>query len=277
VGIYSVIYIIYYLINYKIRGYFGENINIKLIISFVRIFLNPFMKTYPMKKKSFLSLYLLTGILVNTSAGLSSQDTLSHPFTMGADINSAYIWRGTRYGQGPVIQPVLKFKSGFFTAGAWGSFDFHNYQETDLFVSFALPAGFTIGMTDYYYPGLDYFDYSVETGSHAFEINGGFSKGGLALAANYIINAAGSAGSDGNDIYLEAKYSFRSFFILAGAGDGWHSLNHASGADKFALCNLAIGTSRTIKVTGTFEIPVSGQVVCNPDAHRLYIVIGFTL
>ena len=164
-----------------------------------------------------------------------------------------------------------------FTAGGWGSFDFHNYQEVDLFFSFALPAGFSVGMTDYYYPGLNYFDFTKATGSHAFEINTGFSKGGLCLGANYILNTSGNAGSKGNDIYLEAKYSFKEFYIIAGAGNGWHSTDFSDGSDKFAFCNLGLGTLRTIKMTDSFSIPVTGQVVINPDREQMCLVVGFTL
>jgi hypothetical protein len=171
----------------------------------------------------------------------------------------------------------VKFVSGSFTIGGWGSFDFHNYQEADLFVSFALPAGFSVGVTDYYYPNFDYFDFTKATGSHAFEINTGFSKGGLSLSANYILNTAGSAGSKGNDIYLEAKYSFREFYIFAGAGNGWHSTDFSDGSDKFAFCNLGLGTLRNIKVTETFKIPVTGQIIFNPDREQMFIVVGFTL
>jgi hypothetical protein len=230
-----------------------------------------------MKNGSYFSLYLFVAFLFLFSVPMYSQDTLNHPFTTGADFYSSYIFRGTKFGNGPVVQPLMKFVSGSFTAGAWGSFDFHNYQEADIFFSFVLPEGFTVGMTDYYFPGLDYFDYSKATGNHAFEINTGFSNGGLTLGANYILNTAGGAGSDGDDIYLEAKYSFKSFFILAGAGNGWHSADFNNGSDRFTFCNLGLGTLRTIKVTDSFNIPVNGQVIFNPDRKQMYIVIGFTL
>ncbi|MCX6302600.1 MAG: hypothetical protein NTW82_10485 [Bacteroidia bacterium] len=205
-------------------------------------------------------------------AVIFSQEEKSSPFNAGADIYSSYVWRGTRYGIGPAFQPNLKFTAGFFTAGAWGSFDFNGYQETDLYLSFSLPAGISLGATDYYYPDFDYFDYSTVSGSHAFEINLGFSKGGLALSANYILNEAGHAGSEGGDKYFEVKYSFDAFNLFAGAGDGWHTVD-----GNFAVCNIGLGTSRTIKITDSFSIPVTGQVVFNPDIERLYIVVGFTL
>jgi hypothetical protein len=203
---------------------------------------------------------------------LLSQEEGKNNFSAGADFYSSYIWRGTKYGTGPHIQPLVKFNSGIFTAGGWGSFDFSGYQEADLFFSLALPAGFSLGMTDYYYPGFDYFDFSESSGSHAFEVNGGFSKGGLALAGNIIVNEAGGAGSSGGDLYFQAGYTFKSFNLLVGAGDGWHTSN-----GNFNVCNIGFGTTRTIKVTESFSIPVTGQIIINPERQKMYIVIGFTL
>ena len=213
----------------------------------------------------------LISVLIFCS-NLYSQEEKTSPFNAGADIYSSYVWRGTKYGKGPAIQPKLEFNAGPFTAGAWGSFDFSDYQETDLYFSFSLPAGLSLGMTDYYYPTLDYFDYSDTTGSHAFEISLGFSKGGLVLSANYILNEAGHAGSEGGDKYFEVKYSFDAFNLFAGAGDGWHTVD-----GNFTVCNIGLGTSRTLKITDSFSIPVTGQLIFNPDREQMCIIVGFTL
>lgn len=133
----------------------------------------------------------------------SQNDTVSK-FSLNADFYSNYIWRGCRYGTGPAIQPSIKYSDSIFTVGAWGSFDFSGYQETDLYVSFSLPSGFSLGIIDYYYPALKYFDYSDSSGSHAFEVNLGFSKGNFSLSANYILNKAGGAASLGGDKYFQA-------------------------------------------------------------------------
>jgi hypothetical protein len=229
-------------------------------------------------KKTLQNLKLILIIVVMFSnLQANAQDEEQSKFTTGMDLYSSYVWRGTRYGSGPAVQPMLKFSAGPFTAGAWGSFDFNGYQEADLYFSFSLPAGFSLGMTDYYYPGYDYFDYTDTTGSHAFEVNLGFSKWGLTLSGNYILNKAGNAGSMGGDKYFEAKYSFKSLYILIGAGDGWHSTNTGTGSDRFTICNLGLGVTREISVTEKFSIPVNGQLIFNPDTEKMFIVAGFTL
>lgn len=208
---------------------------------------------------------------------LFSQEEGSVPLNAGADFYSSYIWRGIKLGSGPAVQPVLEYTSNSFTAGAWGSFDFRGYQEVDLYLSFALPAGFTIGITDYYSPDLRYFDYSRETGSHAFEINLGFSSDKISLEADYILNEAGGVGSVGGDIYFQAGYSFRYVSLFAGAGNGWLTYDPETEKDKFTICNIGLETSSEIRITDRFSIPVTGQLIFNPDREQLFVVVGFTL
>ena len=220
---------------------------------------------------------LLAVLVFMAGSHLYSQDEESSPFNAGADFNSSYIWRGVKLGTGPAVQPVLEFSSGFFTTGAWGSFDFSGYQEVDLYVSFSLPSGFSVGITDYYSPDLRYFDYSAATGSHAFELNLAFSGERLSFEADYILNEAGGIGSAGNDLYLQAGLSFRHFSLFAGAGNGWLLNDPEADNGKIKLCNLGLEVSRSLRITDTFEIPVLGQLIFNPDREQLFLVVGFTL
>ncbi len=42
------------------------------------------------------------------------------------------------------------------------------------------------------------------------------------------------------------------------------------------LCNVGIGTTKEIKITDSFSIPVTGQVIFNPEKEQLYVVVGFS-
>jgi len=218
---------------------------------------------------------LFTGLvvlLISTAAQVRAQDEGTNSnFSVGADVYSNYIWRGTKYGTGPSIQPNVSFTTGGLTIGVWGAFDARGYAEADPYISYSLPFGLSIGVTDYYYPGLPVFDVSKENGSHAFELNAGYEIKGLTLSANYILNEAGGAASAGGDTYFQAGYAFTNFELFVGAGDGWHTSD-----GKFDLCNIGIGTSREIQITDKFSIPLSGQVILNPDTEQLFVVIGFS-
>jgi uncharacterized protein (TIGR02001 family) len=213
----------------------------------------------------------LAVLLAIFSGTIQAQDAPKSKFTTGADLYSTYIFRGTRFGHGPSFQPSVKYIDRGFTAGVWGSFDASGYSETDPYVSYSFPFGLSLGVTDYYYPGLDLFDVSEATGSQALEINTGFAKGGLSLSANYIVNEAGGAGSMGGDLYFQAGYAFTNVSLFAGAGTGWYTRD-----GEFDLCNIGISTTKNIKLTESFSLPLTGQVIVNPDREQLFVVVGFS-
>jgi hypothetical protein len=73
-------------------------------------------------------------------------------------------------------------------------------------------------------------------------------------------------------MYFQAGYAFKNVSVFLGAGDGWHTSD-----GEFAICNAGIGITRAIKITDSFSIPVSGQIVFNPEKEQLYVVVGFSL
>ncbi|HKJ79196.1 MAG TPA: TorF family putative porin [Prolixibacteraceae bacterium] len=192
-------------------------------------------------------------------------------FSTGVDLYSSYVWRGTNFS-GPSLQPYVDFTAGGFSIGAWGSQGYDGFQEMDLYLSYGFDFGLSLGLTDYYYPGTEYFDYSTETGAHAFEINAGFEAGALSLSANYILNEAGGAASAGGDMYYEVGVTAGSVDLFVGAGDGWHTPD-----GEFGVCNVGLGTSKEVKMTDSFSLPVSGSVILNPTTEQFFIVVGISL
>ncbi len=223
-----------------------------------------------MKKLSLLFTGMVAVFIL--SAPLFAQDEAENSnFSVGADIYTNYVWRGSKLGTGPSFQPSVKFETGGLTLGVWGAFDANGYTEADPYISYSFPFGLSLGLTDYYSPGLEVFETSDTAGSHALEINAGFATGGLSLSANYIVNEAGGIASAGGDMYFQAGYAFKHFNIFVGAGDGWHTSD-----GEFNLCNLGIGTSKEIRITDSFSIPVNGQVILNPEKEQLFLVVGFS-
>lgn len=223
-----------------------------------------------MKKVSLLFTGMVAVFIL--SAPLFAQDEEENSnFSVGADIYTNYVWRGSKLGTGPSFQPSVKFVTGGLTLGVWGAFDASGYTEADPYISYSFPFGLSLGLTDYYSPSLELFETSDTAGSHALELNAGFTAGGLSLSANYIVNEAGGIASAGGDMYFQAGYAFKHFNIFVGAGDGWHTSD-----GDFNLCNLGIGTTKEIKITDSFSIPVNGQVILNPEKEQLFVVVGFS-
>jgi len=201
----------------------------------------------------------------------AQEEESSSPFSLGGDLVSSYLWRGTQFGTGPAIQPYLEVAFGNFSIGGWGSYSFGNssFAEADIYLSYGFDFGLSVGLTDYYFPGTEYFDYSSESGSHSFELNLGYEIKGFSIAANYIFNEAGSAGSAGNDMYFEAGYRFKYFSLFAGAGDGWHTAD-----GDFMLCNIGLSSSYDLALSDKFSLPISGSLIWNPDKEQFHVVVG---
>lgn len=237
------------------------------------------MKTTLLSKKMFV---LLMTVLISVSL-YAQEDEKKSPFSLGADVVSSYVWRGSKIGTGPNVQPWLKFSTGGFTLGAWGSTSFHfdtDVAEMDLYTSYAFGFGLTVGLTDYYYQSTPYFQYQGDTASHAFEINVAYTLKNLSVSGNYIINDASKGGPankpGGGDMYFEADYAFKNFGVFLGAGNGWHTTYKDNGDDVFAVCNVGIKAAKELKITDKFSLPVTGALSVNPDKEQLNLVIGIS-
>ena len=225
-----------------------------------------------MKRPKILSAALMFIAVVNPLCLRSQElEARNQEFNVNVDLYSNYIWRGSKLGTGPAVQPSVEFSGGGLTIGVWGSFDANGYTEADPYFSFTFPFGLSLGMTDYYLPDLPLFETSAASGSHALEMNGGFTKGGFSISANIILNEAGGIASAGGDKYFQIGYAFRNIDVFAGAGDGWHTID-----GDFNICNIGVGTSKEIRITDNFSIPLSGQIIFNPDREKLFIVAGFS-
>ena len=117
---------------------------------------------------------------------------------------------------------------------------------------------------------------------HSLEPSVGISAGDFSFTAAYMflagadddpettIDESSDFGSDG-DVYLEAGYSFGNFEVALGAGDGQYTDD-----GDFNVCNISVGTSKEIKVTDTWTLPVSGSVILNPSTGGFFITAGIS-
>ena len=228
-----------------------------------------------MKAINLSSRVIIIGLALSLGfVNVQAQEESSSSFDAGADFVSNYIWRGTKFGTGPAIQPYVEFSTGNLAIGSWGSFGVTDNEaaEADLYLSYGFDFGLSLGLTDYYYPGTPYTDFTAttdSTGSHGFEVNLGYEIGSFSIGANYMLNQANAAGTVGGDMYFELGYSFETVSLFAGAGNGWHT---ADGG--FAVCNVGLSVSKEIEITDKFALPVSGAVIFNPDKDQFYVVFG---
>jgi len=246
-------------------------------------------------KKTLLKITLGLATILTTTAGYAQDATTTtespsvkvekeSPFSLGVDLVSAYVWRGTKFS-GPSIQPSLEYGIGGFAIGAWGSFSTMSsnvddsgklitFNELDTYASYTFDFGLGFGLTDYYYQGTRAFDFADTTGSHALEANLNYTVGGFSASANYVLNDthAGGPGSKGGDMYYQLGYSFKFFEIFVGAGDGWHTSD-----GDFNVCNVGLGVTKEIKITEKYSLPIFGQLIVNPEKAEYDLVFGISL
>ena len=164
--------------------------------------------------------------------------------SIGADLVSRYVWRGTDWGDAASIQPGISYSTGSLEIGAWSSWAIAPVStptagnENDLYVSFSAgPIGITV--SDYYFPA-----YTEETGKFpketetftttivngdttktkttekVYTTDGGFFNYGkdgghtIEVMLSYEVGSLSLAGAinilndDDNSLWLEANYGF---------------------------------------------------------------------
>ncbi len=186
------------------------------------------------------------------------------------DLASAYVTKGSNYGDSPAIQPEISytFPGSGIVAGVWSSFallpqDGVRYHEIDPYI--LIPAGnLSLILTDYYLPQLGgLFDFrNTPDGPNTVEISALYTVGKISF-----YGALEVGGYDFDKArYLEAKYTFLekggyTARAYVGAGD---EMAYAPGkGDDFALVNLGVTVSND---------RLSFSLVRNPDSEKTYFV-----
>jgi len=225
-------------------------------------------------------------------------ETKKDTLTIGVDLMSRYIFRGTNLGgSSPSIQPSLEYSRGKFSIGVWGAYSFNQNanQEVDLYISYAFNEHFSITVTDYFFPtdegNYKYFDYDELTTGHLLEASISY-KGTeklpitVLVATNFFgadpvrLNADGTRKNIQYSTYAEVGYSFNKLdaFIGFNLTNPDESLGESGFyGDNFGVVNLGISTEKAIKITKTFELPLSFSLITNPQAQKIFLVFGISL
>ncbi len=189
----------------------------------------------------------------------------------GADVASAYVWRGITFNDGLVVQPYVDVAAGNgFAINVWGNYDIDDYDNTlddnefseiDLTLSYGFsldPVDITVGHIEYLFPnggegtsevflsaymspldgvsaGIDaYYDYDVV---EDYYISASLAYD-VTLDSGLGLGAGASAGYAGEDFTI-------------GPDDGFHEYTLSANA-SFPLTD-AIGLSAFIAYTDTFD------------------------
>lgn len=208
------------------------------------------------------------------------QAVKAQSFNASVDLYNQYIWRGFNFGHAPSIQPSFTFDDSNFEIGVWGAFATIGkpaYTETDSYVTYTIPVkkggGFSLGITDYFFPYVSqgkYFDFS---NYHVFEANVGYQgpkQFPIGLSAN--MNFAGM--DKKNSMYLQVSYPI----LTAELDVGFIPFKSSYyGVIKPALVLLGISNTQKVKITDKFSLPVHGGVQVNPYTKNIFLLFGVTI
>jgi hypothetical protein len=231
-----------------------------------------------------------TLLVIGLSSVNAQEEESSSVFDAGADIYTSYIWRGAKFGAGPAFQPWVSAGLGNLEIGAWGSVNSSTDEgfEMDLYASFSTDFGLSITVTDYYFGHVDGDSLGIDddgetvydqlgflsyNDAHFIEPMVSFAAGDFSITAAYMF----VPGFDDGDMYFEAGYTLGAVDLAVGLGDGAYTATNDDPDGGFNICNISIGTSKEIKITDSFSLPLSGAVVLNPATEGFYITAGISL
>ena len=242
-----------------------------------------------MRKLILISLIICALAPINrtfsASTSNAADDSLS--FSLNADFVSRYLWRGLQYSPNPNIQPYASIAYKGLTFGAWASYGISTpYAETDLYLSYAI-GQFTIAVNDYYAASDDslenynYLNFKKSTTGHSLE--GSITYAGPESFPISLTAATFFAGLDDNDgdgnndysTYFEVAYTATvsdiplKLFVGGTPQKGLYS-------DNANVVNIGVNAIKTLKISNSFELPVFGSLVINPNSKDMFFVFGIT-
>ena len=188
----------------------------------------------------------------------------------GADVVSSYVWRGTQFGTGPVIQPwfTLPTITDALELGVWGSFPVAGGDQTyelDLYASYDFgPLALTV--TNYTFPGATGAygdDYGLFDGD--LEVTASGSIGAIGLTVGYF--------TDLEALYIEAGTTIAGMDLAIGYGSDAAGAFYVGDEDS-GLVNVSLGGSKDIVITEDYSLPLFGSFIYNPTAEAAFMVVG---
>lgn len=234
-------------------------------------------------KNTIKMLALLACMAMTVPATVTAQDEVET--SIGADLVSTYEWRGQDLG-GVSIQPSISIAYKGLSLTAWGSvgIDKEDAKEIDLTLAYET-GGFSISVTDYWVAvaGEDtkYFKYDAHKTAHVFEAQIGYDFGFMAL--NWYTNFAGADGvnEDGDRAYssyvtMTAPFNLGGLEWEAEIGATPWATDYYANTNGFAICDISLGTSKEIKITEAYSLPVFAKATFNPAADKAYLTFGLS-
>ena len=252
---------------------------------------------------------------INTYAQEEEEKECPVEINMGVDLNNRFIWRGMNLGgSSPSIQAYVGFMLKNFEIGTWSAYSVggnNPNQEFDLYAAYFFANGmFNIMVLDYYSASdifdYNYFDYNENTTGHFYEASLSFNGNEnipVSFLASMIFYGADAVQINDDPLspdfnmqtdiqysnYFELGYntevndvSFNAFvgFTLSNPKNPDITTGYIGESGFYGtgpgVINAGITTSKEISITDKFALPVTASIITNPQAEKVFFVIGFS-
>ncbi|KAA6342730.1 hypothetical protein EZS27_009533 [termite gut metagenome] len=231
-----------------------------------------------MKQKQFK--VKLAKSIVTLFVFLAAMTVNAQEVSIGTDVVSNYIWRGTNLG-GVSIQPSISLAQSGFSLTAWGSVGLESTdtKEFDLTLGYGI-GGFSAALTDYWFNNDDqdvYFKYNEGT-VHLYELTLGYDFGPLSVSWNTNLGGDDYVKENGKKAYssyaeVAVPFKLGGYDFAAEAGlTPWEGVY----SNKFNITNIGLKATKNIVVTESFTIPAFAKITVNPYEDKAYFVFGIT-
>jgi hypothetical protein len=197
-------------------------------------------------------------------------------------IKSRHVWRGTKLGTSPAIEPSVTISDDRFSFNAWAAVTMNNsYSEVDLIPSYRFNE-LSVTLLDYYnpVPGEDnyYLNFQQGQSRHSLEMtldNYTIEKRRLKwMVGTFLLGDRNEeTGNPYFSTYIEMKYPFTIFSIVT---DPFIGMTPFQGyyANKPAVVNLGMTFSRDLKLKIPFSVPLSLSFITNPYAKQSFVIFA---
>lgn len=197
-------------------------------------------------------------------------------------VQSRHVWRGSKLGTAPAIEPSINFGFGRFSFNLWAAKTTNNtYSEIDIIPSWQFDE-FSLTLFDYYNPVAGennrYLNFQEGRNRHSIELsvdNYSIEKRRIKwMAGTFLLGDRNEeTGKPYYSTYLELKYPFTVFGIET---EPFAGLTPFRGfyADKIALINAGISFSKEIDLKLPFTFPLSLSFISNPYSKQSFVIFA---
>ncbi len=242
-------------------------------------------KNRDMKKMRLIIVLLLTTL----HFGAFAQEGRLSSLKWNVDIANRHVWRGGLTVKTACIKPSIEYNRSNFTAGAWSVYSVDNsYQEIDLYLGYSI-GRFNLTVYDFYCPKADntsgdLFDYNHKSKVHYWDVVAQYKISGdiplTILGACYIAGDINeTTKKEIYSTYFELNYlskiAGKNVIWAVGMAPGYSS--YVKRSNDFSVINIGMTIKDKIKITESFNLPVTAGLTMNPDQERLYLTLGFSL